>query len=168
MNSYIHFITLQQKCIRMPALSCTHQISHIYTLISFFVSGRVQTVGCEVEFWHHCQPAVYSPLDQPLHYDGKSKKIYPWCASKVILYTADWFNHTIVYYHIQTIVSNLGVDVWSTLISSCQPLAATHHISHFYTLIHFFGSGRVRTWAVRLNSGTTSLQCIATIPMRQT
>ena len=35
-------------------------------------------------------------------------------------------------------VSNLGADVGSTLISY-QPLAVTHQIFNFYTLIHFGG-----------------------------
>ena len=41
----------------------------------------------------------------------------------------------------QTVVFNLGVDVRSTLISSCQPLGATHQNSHFYTLIQIVWLG---------------------------
>ena len=115
-----------------------------YTLIHYICLGRVQTQAV----WSNSSTTTclwYIALLTTTPWSQIPKRFVPdahlmWH----LLYTADPFNLIFVYYRMQTVVPNLGVHVWSTLISSCHPLAATHQISHSYTLICYFGSDHIQ------------------------
>ena len=56
-----HFSTNQDICSTIGEWGRGGQ-GGVETFI-IVIDGRGSNLGHEVELWHHCQPAVYSPLD---------------------------------------------------------------------------------------------------------